>query len=263
MDITGKTIWITGASSGIGKALTLQLSEEAGKLILSSRRREALESVQAVCKYPDRVQIEPLDLNDHAQLKERAPQIVAEHGPIDILINNGGISQRGLAVDTDWEVDERIMNINFLGAALLTKAVLPGMIQQKSGQLIVMSSLTGKIETPMRSAYCASKHALHGYFDAIRAENHKHGLTVTMICPGFIRTNISVNALTQDGSPQNKMDDNQEKGLSPQQAAAKMIRAIRKDKPELYLGGLEVLGVYLKRYVPGIWRRIIRNRKGA
>jgi short-subunit dehydrogenase len=253
-----KVIWLTGASSGIGEALAYQLNERQAKLILSARRQEELERVKQNCKYPDLVEVYPLDLSQHLLLAGQAEEVWHKFGPIDILINNGGISQRDTALNTSLEVDRRIMEINFFGSIALSKALLPKMIERKRGHHVITSSAVGIISTPFRSAYAASKHALHGFYDALRAEHEKDQIKVTIVCPGFIKTNITLNALKGDGTPQNKMDHAQANGILPEHCARKMIRAIEKDRLEVYIGGAkEVFGIYVKRFIPGLFARMI------
>jgi short-subunit dehydrogenase len=180
---------------------------------------------------------------------------------VDILINNGGISQRSLAMKTPLDVDRMIMETNFFGTVSLTKAILPSMTERRSGRIAVISSLVGKFGTPLRSTYSASKHALHGFFESLRAEVWGLGIGVTLVCPGFIRTNISINALTGDGSPQGSMDEAQAHGMPPDACARKIIAAVKKGKPEVYIGGKELMGVYIKRFAPGLFGRIIRKTK--
>ncbi len=253
---TNKIVWITGASSGAGEALAYAFADAGAKLILSARRREELERVKSNCK-SDEVQILPLDLEKHDELPQKAQKALNMFGKIDILFNNGGISQRSYAKDTVIEVDKRLMNINYFGAVILTKAVLPSMIARKSGHIAVMSSLTGKFGTPLRSAYAASKHALHGFFDSLRAEVHEDNIKVTIICSGYIRTNIAVNAFVGDGSAQNSNDPGIENGMLPEVFAQKSLKAISKHKNELTLGGKEKLGVYIKRFAPNLFAKII------
>ena len=202
MFFDGKMVWLTGASSGIGEAVAYALAARGARLILSARRVEKLQAVQAACARPDRHRILPLDLADPASLAAAVPQALAHGGAIDVLINNGGISQRAQAVETDLAVDRRIMEVNYFGTIALAKAVLPSMLERGAGHIAVVSSLMGKFSTPRRSAYAASKHALHGFFDALRAEVHHAGVRVTLICPGYVRTDISRHALTADGTAQ-------------------------------------------------------------
>jgi len=176
------------------------------------------------------------------------------------LVNNGGISQRSLASETSIAVDKRIMDINYLGTVALTKSVLPHFIENKNVQFVVTTSIVGKIGTPLRSSYAASKHALHGFFDSLRAENHKNNITVTLVCPGFVNTNVSINALTGDGSAQNKMDVATQNGIAPNRFAKKMAKAIYTKKEEVYIAGFkEKLAVYVKRFFPKLLSVMIRK----
>ncbi len=256
-----KVIWITGASSGIGEALAYALAKENARLILSARRIEELERVKAHCgpEVRQNIQLLPLDLASTDTLQTATEKAIRLFGYIDILVNNGGISQRSLIKDTSIEVDRRLMEVNYFGAISLTKYLLPHFIERKAGHFVNVTSLTGKFGTPFRSGYAASKHALHGFFDALRAEHYADNIKVTMICPGFIHTRLTYSALTADGSPLNKMDAAQYKGKPADWCAKKIIRAIKREKEEVYIGGREVLGVYLKRFVPAIFSKVIRN----
>lgn len=260
--LSDKTIWITGASSGIGEALTKELSSLGARLIISSRREEALKNVRSACAYPERIAILPLDLADSKSLDEKTRMAIGmSGGGIDIMVHNGGISQRSLAIETSIDVDRRVMEIDYFGTIALTKALLPHFVERQGGQFAVVTSLMGVFSSPMRSGYCGAKHALHGFFDALRAEHWHDGIAVTIICPGFIRTNISKNALTADGSAQQTMDDATNKGLTPEQCAKKMVKAIASRKPEVYIGKQEIMAVYLKRWAPAILRRLLRKAK--
>lgn len=250
MNFNNKTIWITGASSGIGKALALALSTYDCQLILSSRRKEALEMVKQQCKNPERIAVLPFDLADYEHMQPIALEAIQCFGTIDILINNGGISQRSLIIDTDFSVDKKLMNIDYLGTISLTKALLPHFVERQSGLFVTVTSLMGKFSSPYRSGYCAAKHALHGFFDALRLEHDKDHIKVTLICPGFINTNVARNALTGDGSQQQTQDETTQKGLNVDEFAKRMLKAIEKEKFEAYIGKKEVLGVYLKRFLP-------------
>jgi short-subunit dehydrogenase len=259
--VAGKIIWITGASSGIGEALAYELSKRGAKLILSARRKEELERVKGNCNANTQpnVRVLPLDLEKPDTLKLSTEAAIQIFGNIDILINNGGIGQRSLLVNTSLDVDRRLMEVNYFGTITLTKNLLPYFIRRKKGHFVNVSSLTGKFGTPYRSGYAASKHALHGFFDAVRAEHFKDNVKVTMICPGFIRTSIRLSALTADGSPLQKTDESHEKGKSPLWCAEKIIRAVEKEKEEVYIGGIEVLAVYIKRFFPTIFSKVIRK----
>jgi len=250
MNFNNKTIWITGASSGIGKSLAIALSKYNCKLILSSRRTTELENVKSLCEQPDLVYVLPLDLADTAAMKAISDEAISAFGSIDILVNNGGISQRSPIIETSIDVDRKLMEIDYLGTVALSKAVLPHFVAQQSGHYVVVSSLMGKFSSPLRSAYCGAKHALHGFFDALRLEHHHDHIKVTMICPGFVNTNVARNALTADGSKQGYQDDMTQKGLDVDVFVKKMISAIRKEKFEAYIGKFEKFGVYVQRLSP-------------
>lgn len=259
--LAGKVIWLTGASSGIGEALAYELSKRGAKLILSARRKEELERVKGNCNpnAQPNVRVLPIDLEQQSTLKLSTEAAIQIFGVVDILINNGGISQRSLVVNTSVDVDRRLMEVNYFGAVALTKYLLPHFIRRKKGHLVIVSSLTGKFGTPYRSGYAASKHALHGFFDAVRAEHFNDNIKVTMICPGFIHTPITLSALTADGTPLQKMDEAQYKGKSALWCAEKIIKAIENKKEEVYIGGREVWGVYIKRFFPKLFSRVIRK----
>jgi len=260
MILKTKIVWITGASSGIGKSLALLLSSQNTKLILSSRNESALNEVRELCLHKENVKILPLDLEKYEGFSEKVEEAIALFGDIDVLVNNGGISQRSLAKDTAIAVDKRLMDINYLGTVALTKALLPHFIHKNSGHFVVTTSIVGKIGTPLRSTYAATKHALHGFFDSLRAEVFNDNVKVTLVCPGFVTTNVSKNALTGDGSPQNKMDNATAKGIDPNRFAKLMANAIEKEKEEVYIAGAkEKLGVYAKRFYPKLLSKMIRK----
>ena len=260
MQLTDKTVWITGASSGIGEALAKALSPQPINLIISARRKPELERVKSECAQPERIKIVTVDLADHDTHAEAAKEAIACFGKVDVLINNGGISQRSLVKDTVLEVDQQLMNINYLGTVSLTKQILPHMLERGGGHLAVVTSLTGKFGTPYRSGYAASKHALHGFFDSLRAELEDQGIKVTIAAPGFVKTNVSINAFVGDGSKANVMDDAQANGISAEKCAAKIIAAIKRNKRELYIGK-ESYGVYVKRFLPGLFATMIKKAK--
>lgn len=260
MSFNNKIIWVTGASSGIGKALAIELSNQNAKLILSSRNKEDLEITKSECKIPEDVKIITLDYEDYTNLKPIADEALTFFGRIDVLVNNGGISQRSLVKDTAITVDKRIIDINYLGVVALTKAILPHFIENNAGHFVTTTSIVGKIGTPLRSSYAASKHALHGFFDSLRAEHHNDNITITLVCPGFVNTNISKNALTGDGSPQQKMDKATANGIQPERFAKLMATAIKNKKEEVYIAGAkEKLGVYVKRFVPKLFSVMVRK----
>lgn len=253
-------IWITGASSGIGEALVYAYNKLGAKLIISSRNLEKLLLIKEKCVYPLHVHVLPLDLEDTNSLAIKAEEAAAIFGTINLLIHSGGVSQRSLAMDTNLATEQRLMNTNFWGTVVLTKAVLPQMLATNNGHIVCISSLVGKFGTPLRSAYSASKHALHGYFDSLRAELPET-INITLICPGFIKTNVTINALTASGSAQGTMDDAQANGMLPEACAEKIISAITAKKFEAYIGGKETMGIWLKRFFPTLFAKIIRKTK--
>lgn len=256
-----KVIWITGASSGIGEALVYAYSQLGAKLIISSRNRDELFRVKSGCQNKINVHVLSLDLENTAGLADKATEAIRIFGKIDLLINSGGISQRGLALATDLAVEQRLMNVNFWGTVALSKAVLPVMLANGGGHIVCISSLVGKFGTPLRSAYSASKHALHGYFDSLRAELYDQGIHITLVCPGFIKTNVTLNALTASGSPQGTMDEAQAAGMLPETCAQLIVNAVKLKKEEVYIGGKEVKGVWLKRFFPLKFSKYIRTAK--
>jgi short-subunit dehydrogenase len=254
-------IWITGASSGIGEALCYKLNEIGAKLIISSRSSDGLYQVKHNCtKNQLDIHVLPLDLENTSDLQSKANAALAIYGRIDIVIHSGGVSQRSLAMETDLDVAKKIMNINFWGTVALTKALIPSMLSNKEGHIVIISSLVGKFGTKFRSAYSASKHALHGYFDSLRSEIDKK-IGISIICPGFIKTNVTINALTADGTKQNTMDDAQANGMSANECASQIINAIKSGKEEVYIGGKEKYAIILKRFLPGLFSKIVRNAK--
>ncbi len=260
MKINNKTIWITGASSGIGEALAYNLAAKNCNLILSARNKTALKKVQLNCKSTT-VEILDFDLIDFDNAKQHVEKAILFFGKIDVLINNGGVSQRSLLINTDFEVDKKLIEVDYLGTVALSKALLPHFISQQLGHFVTVTSLMGKFGSPYRSGYCGAKHALHGFFDVLRMEHQKDAIRVTLICPGFIQTNVAKNALTANGSPQNSDDDATKNGMPVSIFVQKMIKAIENDKFEVYIGGKEVLGVYLKRLFPKLLHKFVLGSK--
>ncbi|HLV39796.1 SDR family oxidoreductase [Xanthomarina sp.] len=257
MTFKNKVVWITGASSGIGKSLAMELSKQECKLILSSRNKDQLLEVQKKCKNSENIKILVFDLAHYANMESVFEDALKLFGRVDVLINNGGISQRSAIIETSIEVDKKLMEIDYLGTVALSKAILPHFVDNQNGHYVVVSSIMGKFSSPYRSAYCGAKHALHGFFDALRMEHDKDQIKVTMICPGFVNTNVARNALTADGSKQGEQDSMTENGLQVDVFVKRMLKAIRKEKYEVYIGKKEVLGVYLKRFFPKLLHRLV------
>ena len=259
-NLDDKTIWITGASSGIGEALAIQLSQHPVNLILSARRVDELSRVKNNCANQERVKILPLDLADSDSHASKTTEALLLFGQVDLLVNNGGRSQRSLVKDTILHVDRDLMEVNYFGSISLTKCLLPHMLERGSGHFTVVTSLTGIFGTPYRSGYAASKHALHGFFDSMRAELEDSGIKVTIAAPGFVKTNVSINAFQGDGQALGKMDNAQAKGLSAEKCASEIIKAIDKQKREVYIGK-ESYAVFIKRYLPGLFASMIKKAK--
>lgn len=257
----GQWVWITGASSGIGEACAKAFAQAGARLILSARRREELERVAALCAGAGEVLIEPLDQAELDSLGPIVERVLSRTGGVDVMVHNAGVSQRSRAIDTVIAVDERLMRVNYLGPVALTKALLPSMVRRNKGQFVVVSSLVGVFGTPLRSSYSASKHALHGFFESLRAEHHGDGVRVTIVCPGFVHTDVSRNALTGDGSAQGTMDAATGKGITAEQCARGLLEATLAQREEVYVGGPERFAAYLRRYVPPVFSRLIRRAK--
>lgn len=261
MAFNNKIIWITGASSGIGEHLAYAFSQQGARLILSSRNEQELNRVRQNCSSPENTKIIPLDVAKFDEIPAVYQQLKQYWGAPDILINNAGISQRELVKDTDFQVDKKIMDVNFLGTVAVTKASLPDMLDQKKGQIVIISSVMGKIGTPFRSAYAASKHALQGWFDCLREEVYTDNIQVTLICPGFVHTNVTINALKGDGTKNNQMADSTASGMEPSVFAQKALRAIAQGKDEVLIGGKEIATIYLKRISFGLLKFVLRRAK--
>jgi short-subunit dehydrogenase len=254
MDFTNKTIWITGASSGIGKAVAIELSKEKTNLILSDINKKGLSEVADICnKNGCTTQVIPIDLSNEKSVEEAARQVLDKTEKINSLYHFAGISQRSLVSETPLFVDRKIFEINFFGAIALTKAVLPKMIKNGGGQIAVTSSIVGKFGFPYRSSYSATKHALHGFFESLRAENKQNNIQVSIIIPGRVQTNISLNALDKEGKTHAKMDDGQDSGITSEKAAKIICRNLKKSKKEILVGGKELMMVHIRRFLPKLY----------
>ena len=264
MNVKGKTVWLTGASSGIGEALCYEFAKQGCKLIISARREEELERVKKQCN-TDAANIEllPLDLSKLPSPEQYAQKAIDAFGQVDVLINSGGITQRSLVKDTPLEVDRKIMEVDYFGTVALTKAILPHMLKNKSGHIIAISSIVGKFGFPMRSAYSAAKHALHGFFESAQIELKNSGINFLIVVPGRVKTNVSINAVTATGNAYGKMDEGQEDGISAKECAQKIIQAIKKNKKEVNIGKADILLVYIHRYAPWLYRIIASRIKST
>lgn len=259
-DFQNRVIWLTGASSGIGEALAYEFCNRGAQLILSARRAEELERVRAQCVDPARVKILPLDVADLENIPQKAQEARALFERIDILVNNAGITQRGRVAETEMSVLQRVFQVNFFGAVALTKVVLPDMLERRAGQIVVVSSLTGKLPVPKYAAYCASKHALQGYFDSLRGEVARHGVKVTLILPGFVQSEISKNSLDTQGNPRGKAAS-MRNAMPADVAARKMVNAIARGREQYEFGGIERFAVPVRTFAPQLYSYAIKRIK--
>jgi len=254
-----KICWITGASSGIGEAIAYELAKQGARLILSARSEAKLSEVAKQCaQYGSKETfVLPIDLGNPASIESSFKSFQAKYTHLDLLINNGGISQRAVAADTNFEVERNIMEVNYFGTIYLTKLVMPILIDQKSGQLAVTSSIAGKFGFPLRTSYSASKHAVQGYFESLRTELLPYNIGVNIIIPGRVRTEISKHALDGKGSATETMDKGLDEGVSPEIAARKIVHGLAKGKKEILVGGKELLMVFIRRYAPWLFYKIV------
>ena len=233
MNLKNKIIWITGASSGIGKSLAIALSKLDTKLILSSRNESTLNEVKTLCENPETIKILPLDLEDYSKFDKTVSEAISFFGKIDILVNNGGISQRSLAIDTTIEVDKLIMDINYTGTVALSKALLPHFISNNSGHYVITTSVVGKVATPLRSSYSASKHAILGFSRSIQKELKVYGIRTYCFSPGSIKTKMGKQIKGQNYST----------FINPKEIAEIILTSIQFDKemitPEIRLDRID------------------------
>jgi short-subunit dehydrogenase len=261
MKFHNKVVWITGASSGIGEALAYAFAAEGALLVLSARREEELQRVAKAC---GNAYVLPFDMLSVAEHADRVQDVINTYGRIDYLVLNAGVSQRSFVRDTTFDVYRRLFEVNFFSIVSLTQAVLPIFTAQKSGVFVPIASVAGRISTPRRAAYGATKHALIGFFDSVRAEVFNDGIRVTTILPGYIKTNISLHAMNEKGEAYGKMDPNQAKGLDPNFTAQKILQAILAGKNEFFVGGfLEGFGLFMKRFFPSIVPFMLRKIKNT
>lgn len=262
INLKNKTVWITGASSGIGEALAYQFSKEGAKLVLSARRESELQRVARATGLSEKdVLVLPMDMLEFEHFPAKIQTVIEYFGQIDFIVQNAGISQRSYVKDTKFQVYRDLMELDFFSIVAFTQSLLPYLIEQKSSHFIVISSIAGKIGVPLRGGYGAAKHAIIGFFDSLRAEVWQDNIQVTTICPGYILTQISMNALDSSGNKHGKMDDNQANGMTADVFAKKAIKAILNNRREVYIGGFyEIFGVYLKRFLPSLVYRMVRKK---
>jgi dehydrogenase/reductase SDR family member 7B len=252
-----QTVWITGASSGIGEALALAYGKLNANLILSARDESALKNVAKQCQTStNKVLVVPLDLAESTTFTSTVDHVKSEFKKVDILINNGGISQRSLILETPIEVDRKLFEVNYFGTITLTKLVLPWMIESGGGHIVAISSISGKFGFPLRASYAATKHAIFGFFETLGLEHVNDNIKTTIVCPGKIRTNISLRALNSKGESTNEMDPSLRDGMPADICAQKTIRAIKRNKREVLIGRKELLLVYIHKYLPWLFWKI-------
>lgn len=255
---TDKVVWITGASSGIGKAMARALDTVGARLILSARNENALKQIIDECQNADNHQILAFDLTEQDKLASVAKKAWKLNGKIDVLFNNGGISQRSLGIDTDLAVDRKVMEVDYFAHITITKALLPKLIEQKSGLVVNISSVAGKVGVPLRTAYSAAKHALIGFMDSLRAEVAPYGIRVVNVCPGFVQTNISVNAVSGDMSQHGKMDDEIAQGIPVDEFIQILLKKLSGNKDEIIIAkGLGKLAYQMRRLIPNVYFRLL------
>jgi short-subunit dehydrogenase len=259
-----KVVWITGASSGIGESLVFAFAKRGAFVVASSNDLPGLERVKAACGDKSAMVLcAPFDLSETSGIIEIVDKVIKETGKIDFLLNIGGISQRARIEETPIWLDRKIFEINYFGTIALTKAVLPHMIRQKSGHIIATSSISGRFGFPLRSAYSASKQALHGFFETLYLENKQNNIRSSVIIPGRVRTSISFHALNAEGREHGKLDDGQAKGLLPEEAAEIIIKGVLKNKREILVGKGEMIMLHIRRYLPWLFFRIADKIKST
>jgi short-subunit dehydrogenase len=256
-------VWITGASSGIGAALAVQFGAIGAHLILTARRKDALDGVSPRCTGAASTCVLPADLAVPDSIPPLAQEALSSHGRIDIMVHNAGVALRSLAADTRLEVDRLIMEVNYFAPVAITKLLLPGMLQRGSGHFVVISSLSAIYGAPMSTAYAASKHALHGFFESLRTETRARGIYTSIIVPGFIRTDITLHALKGDGTRSEERMEVMENGMSPERCARQIVRAVQRRKEFATVGGAETLSIALNRVSPSLVSWLMRNHPVA
>lgn len=260
--LDGKVVWITGASSGIGKALAAECALQGAQVILSARRLEELEKVRVSLLHPDHHLSVAMDITDEAQVRHAYEQVLDQKGRIDLLINNAGLSQRALITETSMQTERAIMEIDYFSQVFLTKLVLPTFIAQKSGRIAYVSSVAGLLGTQYRATYSAAKAAIHMWANSLRAEVAQDGVKVSVIFPGFVKTNVSFNALNGAGKPQAHQDQAIENGLEADDFAKQTVSALLNGQEYIVVGGAkEKLGVWVSRLSPTTLYKMIRKMK--
>ena len=260
MNYSGKTVWITGASSGIGAELARLFAQEGARVLISSHEAIELEEVRKSLEpISGEVHTVVFNLGNPDEVKSTAEKVLADFGRVDVLMNNGGISTRAEALDTSIEMDRKVMEIDYFSGVILAKTLLPAMIENGYGHIGVTSSISGKFGWPLRSAYAAAKHALFGFYKSLWAENNQKGIRITLFSPGRVRTNISFHALLKDGKEHGKMDPGLDKGITPATCARKMIRAMKRNRKDVLIGSSELIMVWIHKYCKPLYHRMVNR----
>ncbi|AXY59408.1 SDR family NAD(P)-dependent oxidoreductase [Acinetobacter sp. WCHAc010052] len=258
----GQVVWITGASSGLGKALAKECALQGAQVVLTARRLDELENVRVTLMHPERHISVAADITSESQVRHAYEQVLAQKGRIDLLINNAGLSQRALIADTTMQTERAIIEVDYFSQVFLTKLVLPTFLTQKSGRIAFVSSVAGLLGTQYRASYSAAKAAIHMWANSLRAEVAQNGVNVSVIFPGFVRTNVSFNALDGEGKPQGHQDEAIENGLDAEDFAQQTVAALMKGEEYIVIGGRkEKLGVLVSRLSPTTLYKMIRKMK--
>lgn len=260
-DLRNKVVWVTGASSGIGLALADELYNEGAKLVISARNESQLIEIKNKFPIKENCLVLPFDLKNTPEFEQYHQQIIKKFGRCDVLINNGGFSQRSKAMETTQALEREIMEIDYFAQVALAKTVLPTMIKLGGGKIVVVSSIAGKFGFYLRSTYSAAKHALQGYFESLRLEEEGNNISILLVYPGKIKTNISINAVLSDGNKHNSVDKSFENCMTAQECARNIIVAIKNNSEEILVGRKEILMVKIKNYFPLIFKKLIRKIK--
>ena len=261
-ELQNKVVWITGASSGLGKALVTECASKGAVLVLSARRVEELEKVRLSLPNPEQHISITVDITDENQVRHAYEEVLKAKGRIDWLINNAGLSQRALIAETTMQTERAIMEVDYFSQVFLTKTVLPTLLKQQSGRVIFISSVAGLLGVQYRATYSAAKDAVHMWANSLRAEVADQGVGVSVVFPGFVKTNVSFNALNGEGKPQGHQDEVIENGLDADDFARQTVTALLNNEEFIVVSkAKEKLGVWVSRLSPKTLYKMIRKTK--
>lgn len=259
--LKNKVVWITGASSGIGQALAKDFYKSGSKLVLSGRNKAALDSLALTLGSNENCLVLPFDLKNISEFQNFFDQILEKFGSCDVLVNNAGFSQRSFALETTQEIEQSIMMVDYFAQVALAKTVLPKMIENKFGKIIVISSIAGIFGFYYRSSYSAAKHALKGYFESLRLEVEENNISILLVYPGKIKTSISLNAISTNGIKHNVMDPSHTNAMDASACSMQILKAMQSNKEYVFVGGKEILMVWIQKFFPFLFRWLIRKVK--